>query len=187
MRLRELPTLRTERLVLRALSEDDIDGFAALHASGPVMDKLGPTLSRAESEAALARIRREGDDDGLGHWAIESAGDARFVGLVGLSRPTFQTAFTPCVQIVWRLLPDFWGRGLATEAARASLDFGFTALKLTEVLAWTTRDHFASRSVMAKLGMRHDPAGDFDHPALPATHPLRRHVLYRAQATPRKA
>jgi ribosomal-protein-alanine N-acetyltransferase len=85
------------------------------------------------------------------------------------------------VEVVWRLLPDYWGNGLATEAARASLDFGFRVLGLPEILAWTTPDNVASRRVMGRLGMTHDAADDFDHPRLQAGHPLRRHVLYRAR------
>jgi ribosomal-protein-alanine N-acetyltransferase len=173
--------IRTSRLMLRALSDDDLDGFAALHAEPRVMEKLGATLSRSESQVALTRIRSTVEGGGLGPWAVELVDGARFIGLVGLSRPTFEAAFTPCVEVVWRMLPEYWGNGLATEAARASLDFGFRVLGLPEILAWTTPDNVASRRVMAKLGMTHDAADDFDHPRLFSGHPFRRHVLYRAR------
>ena len=173
--------IRTPRLLLRALTADDLDGFAALHAEPRVMEKLGATLSRSESHVVLTRIKSTVEGDGLGPWAVELVDRARFIGLVGLSRPIFETAFTPCVEVVWRLLPEHWGKGLATEAARATLDFGFRVLGLPEILAWTTPDNVASRRVMAKLGMTHDAADDFDHPRLQAGHPLRRHVLYRAR------
>lgn len=174
--------IRTPRLILRKLSDDDLDGFVALHAEPRVMEKLGSTLSHTESRVALTRITRTVESGGLGPWAAELVHGAKFIGLVGLSRPTFEAAFTPCVEVVWRLLPEYWGNGLATEAARASLDFGFRVLGLPEILAWTTPDNVASRRVMAKLGMTHDAGDDFDHPRLFAGHPLRRHVLYRARA-----
>jgi RimJ/RimL family protein N-acetyltransferase len=148
------------------------------------MEKLASPLSTAESQAALTRIRHAIEAGGVGPWAVEIPNQAKFAGLVGLSSPTFEAAFTPCVEVVWRLFPDCWGRGIATEAARASLDFGFTTLELHEILAWTTPDNVASRKVMAKLGMTHDPADDFDHPRLPSGDPLRRHVLWRARSIP---
>jgi RimJ/RimL family protein N-acetyltransferase len=177
------PTIRTSRLILRPLAAEDLDAFATLHADPRVMEKLGSTLTSSQSQAVLTRLRHAVEDGGVAPWAVELPNQAKFVGLVGLSRPTFEAAFTPCVEVVWRLLPDHWGRGIATEAARASLDFGFTTLELPEILAWTTPDNVASRKVMAKLGMTHDPADDFDHPRLPSVHPLSRHVLYRARST----
>ena len=86
------------------------------------------------------------------------------------------------MEIAWRLASEHWGHGYATEAARASLEFGFKALGLTEILAWTTPSNTTSRRVMEKIGMVRDPFEDFDHPRLPAGHPLRRHCLYRARA-----
>lgn len=103
------------------------------------------------------------------------------MGFVGLQRVPFVARFTPCVEIGWRLQPDCWGRGLATEGARAAIRFGFETLGLEEIVAFTVPANGASLRVMAKLGMRRDPADDFDHPALPAGQPLRRHVLFRLQ------
>jgi ribosomal-protein-alanine N-acetyltransferase len=107
------------------------------------------------------------------------AGGAPFIGFVGLAVPVFQLHFTPCVEIGWRLAAEHWGRGYATEAARAALDFAFGPLNLSEVVSFTVPAHARSRAVMERLGMRRSPADDFDHPALSEGHPLRRHVLYR--------
>jgi ribosomal-protein-alanine N-acetyltransferase len=68
---------------------------------------------------------------------------------------------------------------LATEGARAAIRYGFENLKLDSVVSFTVPANLRSRRVMEKLGMTHDPRDDFDHPRLPAGHPLRRHVLYR--------
>jgi RimJ/RimL family protein N-acetyltransferase len=86
------------------------------------------------------------------------------------------------VEIGWRLHPDFWGHGYATEAAAASLRFGFDEVGLNEIVAFTTTLNTRSQAVMARIGMRRDVAGDFDHPSVPVDSPLRRHVLYRASA-----
>src|SRR5207244_11159540 len=87
-----------------------------------------------------------------------------------------------CTGIGWRLARSSWGRGYATEAARACLDFAFRSLGLSEVVAFTVPANARSRAVMERLGMRHDAAGGFDQPRLPAGHPLQRHVLYRLRS-----
>ena len=83
------------------------------------------------------------------------------------------------MEIGWRLARPAWGHGYATEAARAAAAFAFGTLGLDELVSFTTAGNERSRAVMRRLGMTHDPADDFDHPALAAGDPLRRHVLYR--------
>jgi RimJ/RimL family protein N-acetyltransferase len=93
--------------------------------------------------------------------------------------PSFHTHFTPCVEMGWRLSSAHWGKGLATEAARAVVDEAFDHHDFLELVAFTVPENLASRRVMEKLGMVRNPEDDFFHPALPRTHPLARHVLYR--------
>ncbi|NJP24694.1 GNAT family N-acetyltransferase [Microbispora sp. SCL1-1] len=169
--------MRTERLVLRRWREDDKEPFAALNADPVVMEHFPATLSREDSDALAERIEAGFDEHGFGLWAVEA--DGEFIGFTGLSVPRFTAPFTPCVEIGWRLARSAWGRGYATEAARASLEDGFGRAGLTEVVSFTAVQNVRSQAVMRRLGMTHDPADDFDHPALPAGHPLRRHVLYR--------
>jgi RimJ/RimL family protein N-acetyltransferase len=109
-------------------------------------------------------------------------GVAPFVGFAGLSvlaAPPFSARCSPCVEIGWRLAFEHWGHGYATEAARLALGYAFGTLALSEVVSFTSVINLRSRAVMERLGMRRDPADDFDHPKLPEGHPLRRHVLYR--------
>jgi RimJ/RimL family protein N-acetyltransferase len=171
--------VRTSRLLLRAFGDLDVDAFAAMNADPRVMRHFPATLSRAESDAMVARIRDDVAQRGFGIWAVEIPESAPFIGIVGLARSRFAAPFTPCVEVAWRLAAEHWGKGYATEAARASLRYGFTALGLDEILAWTTPENTASLRVMAKLGMTRNPAEDFDHPRVPQGHRLRRHVLYR--------
>ena len=91
--------------------------------------------------------------------------------------PVFEAFFTPCVEIGWRLARAHWGKGYATEGARAALDFGFEKLGLEEILSFTTTTNLRSRRVMERIGMTRRAEEDFDHPNLPEGHPLRRHVL----------
>jgi ribosomal-protein-alanine N-acetyltransferase len=171
--------LKTERLVLRGWRASDRSPFAAMGADPRVMRFLGPTLSRSASDALVDRIEAHFAAYGFGLWAVEAPGIAELIGFVGLSTARFASPFTPCVEIAWRLAGEHWGRGYATEAARAALRFGFEQLALAEILAFTTRENRASRGVMQRLGMTRDPRDDFEHPALAPGDPLRPHVLYR--------
>jgi ribosomal-protein-alanine N-acetyltransferase len=171
--------LRTDRLLLRPWRDEDLAPFAALNADPRVMEHFPAPLSAAESAASAARIRAHLEERGFGLWAVEVPGVTAFAGFVGLSVPRFEAPFTPCVEVGWRLACAHWGHGYATEGARAAVAFGFERLGLAEVVSFTVPGNVRSRRVMERLGMARDPGGDFDHPLIPAGHPLRRHVLYR--------
>jgi ribosomal-protein-alanine N-acetyltransferase len=173
------PELRTERLVLRRWREADLEPFAQLNADPEVMRHFKSTLDRSASDLMVERIEREFEERGLGLWAVEVVDDAAFVGFVGLHVADFPAHFTPAVEIGWRLARAHWGRGYATEGARAALAFGFIRLRLGEIVSLTTQGNTRSRAVMERLGMTRDPTDDFDHPSIPQGHPQRRHVLYR--------
>ena len=151
-----------------------------MSADPRVMEYLPTPLSPAECEALIARIESHFDQHGFGLWAVELLDRASCIGFVGLSVPRFEAHFTPCVEIGWRLAADYWGQGLATEAARAALAFGFENLGLKEIVSFTVPQNLRSRRVMERLGMTHDRSDDFDHPVLSEGHRLSRHVLYRA-------
>jgi RimJ/RimL family protein N-acetyltransferase len=178
------PTIHTHRLYLRLWRDEDLPAFNAMNADPRVMEFFPKPLDRAESDARVARIREHFARRGFGLWAVEIPGIADFIGFVGLSVPAFEAPFTPCVEIGWRLAREHWGFGFATEAARAALDFGFRRLALDEIVSFTVPANQRSRGVMERIGMTRTPADDFDHPALPEGHPLRRHVLYRAVRSP---
>ena len=171
--------LQTERLLLRRWRAEDRKPFAALNADSRVMEHFPGTQTPEESDAAISRIQAHFDQRGYGLWAVEVVGGAPFVGFVGLCVPRFEAAFTPCVEIGWRLAVEHWGRGYATEGARAALAFGFEQLGLAEIFSFTVPANVRSRRVMEKIGMTHDERDDFEHPQLPEGHRLRRHVLYR--------
>jgi RimJ/RimL family protein N-acetyltransferase len=174
-----IPRLETERLILREWRAADRAPFAAMNADPRVAEFLSRPLDRAASDAFVDRIVAHWADDGHGLWAVEVREDGRFIGFVGLTPPNFEAEFTPCVEIGWRLAPDAWGRGYATEAARAALRFGFDELGLEEIVSFTVPANVRSRAVMERIGLRRDPADDFDNPNLAAGHRLRPHVLYR--------
>ncbi|MEO5939856.1 MAG: GNAT family N-acetyltransferase [Candidatus Limnocylindrales bacterium] len=174
-----IPRLTTGRLLLREWQDADREPFAAMNGDPRVVEHLPGPLDRAASDALVDRIAARWASDGHGLWAVERRADARFIGFVGLAAPTFTAGFTPCVEVGWRLRPDAWGHGFATEAALAALRFGFEELDLAEIVSFTVPANVRSRAVMARIGLTRDPADDFEHPNLPEGHPLRQHVLYR--------
>ena len=175
--------LTTGRLVLRPFTDVDRDPFFALNTHPLVVESLGSSPTRAESDAMVERYAEELDREGWGLWAVEEAGGAPFVGMVGLHRVGPELPCAPAVEVGWRLHPDHWGQGYATEAASASLRFGFDEAGLEEIVAFTTTLNTRSQSVMERIGMVRDAEGDFDHPSFPEGSPLRRHVLYRMAAS----
>lgn len=169
----------TLRLRVRRWRPEDRAPLARMNADPRVMRHFPATLSRAESDAFYDRLQEREARDGFVFPALERRSDDAFVGFAGLARAGFPAHFTPAVEIGWRLPPDCWGQGYATEAALAALDYGFETLGVDEIVSFTAVGNRPSRAVMERLAMTHDAAGDFDHPALDASSPLLRHVLYR--------
>ena len=172
-------TLSSSRICLRRWRDEDREPFAGMNSDARVMEFFWGRLSRVESDAMVDGIQRNFSEHDFGLWAIEVPGVAPFIGFAGLTWVRFSAHVTPCVEVGWRLAFEHWGHGYATEAARLALGYGFGTLSLSEVVSFTSATNHRSRAVMERLGMRRDPAEDFDHPALPESHPLRRHVLYR--------
>lgn len=172
--------IETPRLVLRRFREEDREPFAAINGDARVSDWLGGPIDRAASDRTLARINAETDEQGWGFWAAELKADGRLIGLIGLARVT-DLPVAPAIEMGWRLSPDTWGQGLATEGAKAALDWAFEHIDAPEFIAFTAATNLKSQAVMRRIGMVADPARDFDHPRLAADHPLNRHVVYVAR------
>jgi RimJ/RimL family protein N-acetyltransferase len=174
----EPASLRTARLLLRPWRAADIPAFAGLSADPEVMQFLRPLPDRPAAEAWVKEAQAHWRRHGFGRWVVELPGEAPFVGVIGLTRVRYAAHFTPAVEIAWRLARRYWGRGYATEAARAALDYGFGTLGLEEIVAITVPANLRSCRVMERLGMTRLPQEDFDHPDAPEG-PLRRCILYR--------
>ncbi|HEY2874478.1 MAG TPA: GNAT family N-acetyltransferase [Reyranella sp.] len=153
--------LETDRLILRPWRKEDREAFAALNADPEVMQDLGGPMTRRASDAKLDRYRASFEQYGFSRWAIEEK-DGPFVGYAGVMQAAYDHPLAPHEQIGWRLVRSAWGKGYATEAARAALDDVFTRVGLDEVLAYTSIDNLRSQAVMARLGLRRDPMLDFD-------------------------
>ena len=167
--------IETPRLRLRPWIDDDFEPLVAMCAAPRVMEFFPSIFSREETKSMWRRIHEHHAHYGFGPWAMEV--DGEFAGALGLNWIRFETHFTPCVEIGYRLRPEFWGRGLATEAGQAALRYGFEYLELREIVAYTLPANQRSRRVIEKIGLVFSE--EFDHPLIADGHPMRRQVLYR--------
>jgi ribosomal-protein-alanine N-acetyltransferase len=172
--------LSTERLTLRPWKDGDFAPFAAMNADPAVREFFPGLLTKEESDASARRLQAAIERDGFGLFAADLRATHEFIGFIGLQAMDFAIPgiAQPAMEIGWRLARAHWGKGLATEGARAVVQHAFGALRLKEIVAITVPANLRSRRVMEKLGMRHIPDLDFDHPRIAEGHPLLRHVLY---------
>lgn len=171
--------LNSPRLLMRQWRDDDLPAFAHMCADPQVMRYFPHPLTRLESAKLIGRVRGHFAEYGFGLWALERKDTREFIGFTGLCMVGFNAAFTPAVEIGWRLAKEHWGLGYASEAAWTVMGCGFEHLELEQIVSFTALSNLPSQKVMQAIGMRTDSVDDFDHPNLPEGHPLRPHVLYR--------
>ncbi|GHB27173.1 N-acetyltransferase [Pseudovibrio japonicus] len=175
------PRIETERLTLRKWEQRDLDGLAEMNADPLVREFFPQEISYAVSERMLSRMLSKQETDGFCFPVVEDRVSGMFLGFCGLGilDHSVDWPFEGEVEIGWRLISNAWGKGIATEAARFWLGFGFDTQGFGEVVSCTSARNSRSRSVMQRLGMVWDVSEDFDHPQIEEGHPLRRHVIYR--------
>lgn len=169
--------IETARLILRPWRDDDRVPFAAMGADADVMQHLGPIMDRAGSDAVVDRLIALQAVLGHTFWAVERRDTSAFIGFCGLKMaPLGITGLSGFPEIGWRLARSAWGQGFASEAARASLDWGWQK-GMTRIVAMTVPANTRSQAVMQRIGMQRRPDLDFDHPLLAADNPLRPHIV----------
>lgn len=174
----EIVELESDRLKLRKWKNEDFDLFAKMNADPDVMEYFLNVLDRKESDDLANKIVELMEKRSWGLWAVEELKTEKFIGFVGLHKPTYDLPFTPCTEIGWRLSRQYWGKGYATEASKIVLDYAFNKLHLDRVYSFTTVTNSRSRAVMERLGMKNTNK-NFEHPAVPEGHQFREHVLYK--------
>lgn len=146
--------LTTERLTLRTFRESDLDAYYALNSHPDVYRWLGgEPLTRAWSDEIAEWANECVQAQGYGLVAVERTADGAFLGMTGLHH---QESMPDDAEVAWRLHPDHWGHGYATEAARAWVDHGFTAYGLPRVVSMTDHDNLRSQAVMRRLGLAYE-------------------------------
>ena len=153
----------TDRLRLRGWRDSDRDAFAALNADTEVSRDLGGPLGRAESDTKLDRYMAAFEQVGFCRWLVEDL-NAQFLGYAGVMPSRSGHPLGRHFDIGWRLVRPAWGRGYATEAAKASLRDAFERVQLKEVLAYTSADNVRSQAVIRRLNMQRAASLDYSEP-----------------------
>lgn len=169
----------TARLRFRNWSPDDLPDLIEMNADPEVMRYFPAVLQEAENKNFLERLRKRYEEDGYTYYATERLDTGECIGFIGLARQTYEAAFTPCVDIGWRLKRSAWGQGFATEGAKRCLEFANERLGVKEVYAVAVEQNLPSINVMRKIGMKYDH--HFFHPALKDFPELEKCAVYRYQ------
>jgi RimJ/RimL family protein N-acetyltransferase len=148
-----IPTLVTERLVLRPFVAADLDELAPIHAEETFWwYPMRAGMTTEETSQFLERVQARYESDGFGIEALVDRASGSMIGWAGLAVPHFLPQILPAVEVGWRLSRAQWGKGLATEAGAAAVDFGFTSGGLTRIISIYEPENVASGRVMERLG-----------------------------------
>ena len=151
-----IPTLTTPRLVLRPFVVDDLDELAPIHAEESFWwYPLRSGMSKEQTAGFLQRVTARYESDGFGIEALLDRASGAMIGWAGLAVPHFLPEILPAVEVGWRLASAWRGRGLATEAGAAAVEFGFTLGNLERIVSIYEPANVASGRVMEHLGFTH--------------------------------
>ncbi len=148
----------TERLILREILPSDDKGMFALDSDKDVHKYLGnkPIISIEQARQTIDLVRQQYIDNGIGRWAIIDKNTNNFIGWTGLKLVKELTNnHKNYYDLGYRLIKKYWGKGFATETAKASLDYGFSTLNLTEIFGTADINNLASRNVLEKAGLKY--------------------------------
>ncbi len=146
--------LETDRLILRHLRLEDIDDLLSLYASSQFTRFLDRMNSRDKAQEWIEAFCQEYDTLGYGFYATIHKPDARFIGRCGLLTQWIDGMKE--VEVAYGIMPEYWGRGLATEAAQALIEYGFRQFAFPRLISIIDRENVASQRVAEKAGMRRE-------------------------------
>ncbi|MGE6257282.1 GNAT family N-acetyltransferase [Heyndrickxia sporothermodurans] len=166
----------TERLIMRDFEVSDLPEFKRMNEDPEVMRFFPKTLSHEETEGFYEAILNELKTCGYGLYAAERKETNEFIGFIGFHQATFESDFTPCIEIGWRLKKEAWGQGFATEGAKGCLEYAKENYDFDNIYSFTAVINRPSEKVMQKIGLV--KIDTFTHPKLDPVSPLSQHVLY---------
>lgn len=178
-KINNMKILETERLILRTWKEEDAVDYFNINQDPKVIEFLRGPLTMEQVNDFIPAANSHGEKYGYTLWAVELKENGDLIGFIGLNYTDWESHFTPAVEVGWRLGSQYWGKGFATEGAKAALDYGFTRCDLKEIVSFTVPSNIRSIRVMEKIGLKRDTNGGFAHPKLAVDDPLSQHILYR--------
>jgi len=170
---------KSDRLGFRAWTDEDKPKMGLINADPKVMEYFPAILTRAQTDAFIERMKTQFSKNGFCYFAVDKLENNQFIGFTGIAEQTFESDFTPCVDIGWRLAQAEWGKGLATEGAKRCLDFAFNQIGLKNLKSICPIVNKRSENVMKKIGMK--KIAIFNHPLLSNFKNLEKCVLYEIE------
>ena len=152
-----------------------------MNADPYVMKYFPYLMTKEQTMVMIERIKTHFEKNGFGLYAVDELATGQFIGFIGFSTATFESDFTPCTEIGWRLRKEAWNKGFATEGALACLEYGVPKFGLKDIYSFTAVLNKPSERVMQKIGMT--KIGEFAHPRVSESSPLRPHVLYKISSS----
>jgi RimJ/RimL family protein N-acetyltransferase len=150
--------------------------LSEINADVRVMEFFPSTQSEAQTIEFIERMQKQFAEKRFCYFAVDKLENGEFIGFIGLSETTFESDFTPCVDLGWRLKVSAWKNGFATEGAKRCLEYAFNELKFEKIIAICPKVNLPSENVMKKTGMQ--KVKEFIHPKLLNDDRLKECVLY---------
>lgn len=166
----------SERLGFRNWKDADLEKMILINSDKDVMRFFPFLPSAKQTEDFIERMKDQFSENGYCYFAVDLLDSDIFIGFIGLSKQNYKADFTPCIDIGWRLNKVYWNKGLATEGAKACLEYAQNKLKLPLIYAVASQVNEKSIKVMDKIGMRYRK--NFEHPNLLDDNGLKDCVLY---------
>lgn len=170
---------KSERLGFRNWTEDDRSKMGMINSDPKVMEHFPAIPTQEQTDKFIEQMKTQFLKHGFCYFAVDKLEDNKFIGFIGLSEKTFESDFTPCIDIGWRLAQSEWGKGFATEGAKKCLDFGFNKIGLDNIKSICPVTNDKSENVMKKIGMK--KVKNFNHPLLSEYKKLEKCVLYKIE------
>lgn len=172
---------KSGRLGFRKWSKEDLNEFAKLNSDEEVMEHFPKTLTLEEVELFIEKLNSHFDKNGFTYYATEILETKEFIGMIGLAFQEYKTAYTPAIDMGWRLKRSAWGNGYATEGAKKCLEYAFNTLGIKSIISVCTIKNSKSEKVMKKIGMR--KIGEFNHPKMAEQPEYEKHYCYQIMQT----
>ncbi|WP_062060412.1 GNAT family N-acetyltransferase [Aquimarina longa] len=168
---------KSERLGFRNWVLDDLESLTEINNDDDVMEFFPSKLSKKDTKEFIIRMQNMFDKKGFCYFAVDLLESTDFIGFIGICEQTYLEELGAFIDIGWRLQKNSWGKGYATEGAKACVEFGFKHIGITEIYAVAPQINKKSEAVMKKIGLQYIKT--FEHPKLLNNQRLKHCLLYK--------
>uniref|UniRef100_UPI00404A6402 GNAT family N-acetyltransferase n=1 Tax=Gelidibacter sp. TaxID=2018083 RepID=UPI00404A6402 len=170
---------KSERLGFRNWNENDKPKMGKINSDPKVMEHFPAIPTQKQTNEFIDRMKTQFSKNGFCYFAVDRLDSNEFIGFIGIAEQNFESDFTPCVDIGWRLAQTEWGKGFTTEGAKKCLEFAFNEIGLENIKSICPETNDKSEKVMKKIGMKKTKS--FNHPLLSEYKELEKCVLYEIE------